>query len=100
MRWKCGRRFTGQLTSLQGKGGKEKELPVHHKLEEILDQHLKATDLEKELGSPLFPAALARQGSLRHGSVVHFQSLAMVPSDGFDSSVGFLQNEFVIRSII
>ena len=39
------------------KGGKEKELPVHHKLEELLDQYLKATGLEKEPGSPLFPAA-------------------------------------------
>ena len=25
------------------KGGKEKELPVHHKLEELLDQYLKTT---------------------------------------------------------
>jgi hypothetical protein len=27
------------------KGGKEKELPVHHKLEELLDQYLKISGL-------------------------------------------------------
>jgi len=30
---------------------------VHHKLEELLDQYLKATGLAAEPGSPLFPAA-------------------------------------------
>ena len=33
-----GKRF---LLRFKEKGGKEKELPVHHKLEEILDQYLK-----------------------------------------------------------
>jgi hypothetical protein len=37
-----GKRF---LLRFKEKGGKEKELPVHHKLEEILDQYLKATGL-------------------------------------------------------
>ena len=46
------------------KGGKEKELLVHHKLEEILDQYLKATGLEKEPESPLFPAAIGKTGRL------------------------------------
>jgi hypothetical protein len=40
------------------KGSKEKELPVHHKLEELLAQYLKATGLEKEPESPLFPAPI------------------------------------------
>jgi site-specific recombinase XerD len=35
-----GKRF---LLRFKEKGGKEKELPVHHKLEELLDQYLKAT---------------------------------------------------------
>jgi len=46
-----GKRF---LLRFKEKGGKEKELPVHHKLEELLDQYLKATGLEKEPESPLF----------------------------------------------
>ena len=46
------------------KGGKEKELPVDHKLEELLDQYLKATGLEKEPGSFLIPAACDNTGKL------------------------------------
>jgi len=46
------------LLRFKEKGGKEKELPVHHKLEELLDQYLKATGLEKEPQSPLFPASI------------------------------------------
>jgi hypothetical protein len=52
------------LLRFKEKGGKEKELPVHHKLEEILDQYLKASGLEKEPQSPLFPAALGKSGKL------------------------------------
>jgi hypothetical protein len=55
---------------------------VHHKLEELLDQYLKASGLEKEPGSPLFPAALgAKPASYRSG-----RSSALMPltcsSDG------------------
>jgi len=56
-----GKRF---LLRFKEKGGKEKELPVHHKLEELLDQYLKITGLEKEPESPLFPAALGKTGKL------------------------------------
>jgi site-specific recombinase XerD len=37
-----GKRF---LLRFKEKGGKEKELPVHHKLEELLDHYLKVTSL-------------------------------------------------------
>jgi len=40
------------LLRFKEKGGKEKELPGHHKLEEVLDQYLKTSGLEKEPGSP------------------------------------------------
>jgi integrase/recombinase XerD len=56
-----GKRF---LLRFKEKGGKEKELPVHHKLEELLDQYLKATGLEKEPGSPSFPASIGKTGKL------------------------------------
>jgi integrase/recombinase XerD len=46
----------GILLRFKEKGGKEKELPVHHKLEEILDQYLEATGLEKEQVSVLLTA--------------------------------------------
>jgi integrase/recombinase XerD len=59
-----GKRF---LLRFNEKRGKEKELPVHYKLEELLDQYLKATGLEKEPQSPLFPAPIGRQVSYRAG---------------------------------
>jgi site-specific recombinase XerD len=39
-----GKRF---LLRFKEKGGKEKELPVHHKLEELLDRYLKASGLRE-----------------------------------------------------
>ena len=55
------------LLRFKEKGGKEKELPVHHKLEELLDQFLKATGLEKEPGSPLSRPPWAKPASYRAG---------------------------------
>jgi site-specific recombinase XerC len=57
-----GKRF---LIRFKEKGGKEKDLPVHHKLEELLDEYLKATGLASEPGSLLFPAALGKSGKYR-----------------------------------
>src|SRR5215468_8949515 len=56
-----GKRF---LLRFREKGGKEKELPVHHKLEELLDEYLNATGLGAEPGSLLFPAAVGKTGKL------------------------------------
>ena len=57
-----GKRF---LLRFKEKGGKEKELPVHHKLEELLDQYLKATGLEKEPESPCSRPLSGRPASYR-----------------------------------
>jgi hypothetical protein len=62
-----GKRF---LLRFKEKGGKEKELPVHHKLEELLDQYLKASGLEKEPGSPLFAASIGKTGKLSRRPLV------------------------------
>ena len=70
-----GKRF---LLRFKEKGGKEKELPVHHKLEELLDQYLKATGLEKEPGSPLFPAALGKTGKLSRRPLVRTDAADML----------------------
>src|SRR5262249_41646850 len=40
------------------------ELPVHHKLEELLDEYLQATGLGTEPDSLLFPAAVRKTGKL------------------------------------
>src|SRR5246500_2382555 len=70
-----GKRF---LLRFKEKGGKEKELPVHHKLEELLDQYLKATGLEKEPGSPLFPASIGKTGKLSRRLLVRTDAADML----------------------
>src|ERR1700726_3975830 len=70
-----GKRF---LLRFKEKGGKEKELPVHHKLEELLDQYLKVTGLEKEPESPLFPAALGKTGKLSRRPLVRTYAADML----------------------
>ena len=59
-----GKRF---LLRFKEKGGKEKELPVHHKLEEILDEYLKATGLERSRSRLYFRPLWERPGSYRAG---------------------------------
>jgi hypothetical protein len=66
-------------------GGKEKELPVHHKLEELLDQYLKATGLEKEPQSPLFRASIGKTGKLSRRPLVRTDAADMLKS-GWKSS--------------
>jgi Phage integrase family len=46
------------------KGGKEKEIPVHHKLEEMLDCYLDASGLRGQPDSPLFLAARGKTHQL------------------------------------
>ena len=70
-----GKRF---LLRFKEKGGKEKELPVHHKLEELLDQYLKATGLGSEPGSLLFPAALGKTGKLSRRPLVRTDAADML----------------------
>jgi integrase/recombinase XerD len=70
-----GKRF---LLRFKEKGGKEKELPVHHKLEELLDEYLKATGLGTEPGSPLFPAALGKTGKLSRRPLVRTDAADML----------------------
>jgi integrase/recombinase XerD len=74
-RFKCSSTFSLRFKE---KGGKEKELPVHHKLEELLDQYLKATGLEKEPESPLFPAALGKTGKLSRRPLVRTDAADML----------------------
>jgi site-specific recombinase XerD len=50
------------LIRFKEKGGKEKEIPVHHKLEEVLDEYLKVSKLQPE--APLFPTTLGKSREL------------------------------------
>ena len=56
----------------------EKELPVHHKLEELLDQYLKASGLEKEPQSPLFPVSIGKTGKLSRRPLVRTDAADML----------------------
>jgi hypothetical protein len=69
-----GKRF---LLRFKEKGGKEKELPVHHKLEELLE-YLKATDFGAEPSSPCFPAALGKTGKLSRRPLVRTDAADML----------------------
>jgi site-specific recombinase XerD len=46
------------------KGGKETEIPVHHKLEELLDQYLEISGLTNRPTAPLFPIAAGKTRKL------------------------------------
>lgn len=49
---------------LHEKGGREHEMPAHHKLEEYLDAYIEAAGIEDEKRGPLFRAAIGRTGVL------------------------------------
>jgi site-specific recombinase XerD len=66
------------LLRFKEKGGKEKELPVHHKLEELLDEYLKATGLGSEPGSVLFPASIGKTGKLSRRPLVRTDAADML----------------------
>jgi integrase/recombinase XerD len=48
------------LIPFREKGGKETEIPVHHKLEELLDQYLEISGLRNRPTAPLFPIAVGK----------------------------------------
>jgi integrase/recombinase XerD len=54
------------LIRFKEKGGKEKEIPVHHKLEEILDTYLRVSRRREKPDTPLFATTLGK--SLELGS--------------------------------
>jgi integrase/recombinase XerD len=101
-----GKRF---LLRFKEKGGKEKELPVHHKLEELLDQYLKATGLENEPESPLFPAAVGKTGKLSRRPLVRTDAADMLerrlkqaglPAHSFRATgiTNFLENDGTLEA--
>ena len=63
------------LIRFKEKGGKEKEISVHHKLEEILDECLKVSKLREKPSAPLFPTTLGKS-----------RELGSRPMTGFDGA--------------
>ena len=49
---------------LHEKGGKQHEMPAHHKLEAFLDEYIRAAGIGSDDKSPLFRSAIGRTGTL------------------------------------
>ena len=60
------------------KGGKETEIPVHHKLEELLDQYLETSGLKNRPTAPLFPIALGKTRKLGNRPVTRIDAARML----------------------
>jgi site-specific recombinase XerD len=60
------------------KGGKEKEIPVHHRLDEILDRYLDAAGLRDKPDSPLFLAARGKTRELTDRGIDRVAAWMMV----------------------
>jgi site-specific recombinase XerC len=60
---------------LHEKGGKQHEMPAHHKLEAFLDEYIRAAGIAGDDKSPLFRSAIGRTGTLTT-MVMHRRRLA------------------------
>src|SRR3984885_11383598 len=60
------------------KGGKETEIPVHHKLEELLDQYLEISGLTDRPTAPLFPIALGKTRKLGNRPATRIDAARML----------------------
>jgi site-specific recombinase XerD len=60
------------------KGGKETEIPVHHKLEELLDQYLETSGLRNQPNAPLFPIALGKTRKLGNRPATRIDAARML----------------------
>jgi len=63
---------------LREKGGKEKEIPCHHLLEEYLDAYLLVANLGGGKDAPLFRTATGRTGKLTENPMTRFDAWKMV----------------------
>jgi site-specific recombinase XerD len=60
------------------KGGKETEIPVHHKLEELLDQYLEKSGLRNQPNAPLFPIAVGKTRKLGNRTATRIDAARML----------------------
>lgn len=63
---------------LREKGGKEKEIPCHHLLEEYIDAYVEAAELGGGKDAPLFRTAAGRTGKLTDKPMTRFDAWKMV----------------------
>jgi integrase/recombinase XerD len=60
------------------KGGKETEIPVHHKLEELLDQYLQISGLKNRPSASLFPIAVGKTRKLGNRPATRIDAARML----------------------
>lgn len=83
------------LIRLREKGGKEKEIPCHHILEEYLDAYIQASALGGGKDAPLFRTAAGRTGKLTENPMTRFDAWKMVRRRLKDAGI---QGEFTNHS--
>ena len=54
---------------LHEKGGKQHEMPAHHKLEQFLDEYLAAAGIRDAGNTPLFRSTIGRTGRLTENAM-------------------------------
>jgi site-specific recombinase XerD len=80
------------------KGGKEKEIPVHHKLEEYLDAYLKAAKLSEEPSSPLFRSTRGRSRELGADGISRKDAWAMLKRRLRDAGLSTIYSNHSFRA--
>jgi site-specific recombinase XerD len=83
---------------LQEKGGKEKENPVHHKLEEYLDSYLKASKLSDEPANPLFRSTRGRSRQLGADGLSRKDAWAMLKRRLRDAGLSTIYSNHSFRA--
>lgn len=63
---------------LHEKGGKRHEMPTHHRLEQFLDEYIKAAGIADEPKSPLFRSAAGRTGRLTAAAMNRIDAYQMI----------------------
>jgi integrase/recombinase XerD len=66
------------LIRFREKGGKEKEIPVHHKLEELLDRYLEISGLKSQPAAHLFPIAIGKTRKLGNRPMTRIDAARML----------------------
>jgi integrase len=63
---------------LQEKGGKQHEMPAHHKLEQFLDEYLAAAGIREDGSTPLFRLTIGRTGRLTENAMDRVDAYSMI----------------------
>ncbi len=86
------------LIRFREKGGKEKEIPVHHKLEEYLDVYLEAAKLSEQPASPLFRSTRGRSRELGTDGLSRKDAWAMLKRRLRDAGLSTIYSNHSFRA--